>query len=495
MFKKQNLKSISRRMENSQTYSEWSELAKSHDEASGREQWKAEDDCSLYDSDEIRSRYDNLSRLLDSGNYTELLYALNEGIHGNMGGMGRPILYSKAKYGGKQLIDDYVNVIVQSLNAIANTSDQDISLAEKIDFFRRASHCYGRPALMLSGGAGLIYFHHGVVQTLIDNDCLPNVISGASAGSIIAAQLGTLSDEELKAGHFNKFRYDLSNDENPLLVLAGMREDYTSQLVKEKLLDSFPSDMTFQEAYEHTGRYINISIAPTEKHQTSRLMNAITSPNVYVRSAVDASASVPGVVSPVSLYAKGTDGKPKPYLPSRKWYDGSFSEDLPAKRLSRLFGVNHYMVSMINPFALSFISDPKLDRTNKLSRLVKGVVLDSLKDVMLKTENSLSRYGSSFMSPAILLAHAVLDQQYTGDINIILSKKDYHWRNVLFDYADTEELNSLLLAGKRNTWPKLSMIKNSTVISKTLDAILEKLDLDELDQLGVSHKRHLTAAM
>ncbi|OUS30488.1 hypothetical protein A9Q99_05910 [Gammaproteobacteria bacterium 45_16_T64] len=470
------LKSIERRMEKSLCFDDWVNNAKNHDELSGREQWKVEDDSSLYDSSEIRIRHDNLLRFLDEGNYSDLLYALNEGIHGNMGGMGRPLLYAQSKLGTKQLIDDYVDVIVRSLHMIACASEKDVPFTEKLDFFRRASHCYGRSALMLSGGAGLIYFHHGVVQTLIDNECLPNVISGASAGSIMAAQIGTMTNEELRAGHFANFKYDLPIDQNPMLVLSGLHEGYTPQLIKEMLIDSFSNDMTFQEAYEHTGRNINVSIAPAEKHQTSRLMNAITSPNVYIRSAIDASASVPGVVSPVTLYAKGKDGKAKPYLPSRKWYDGSFAEDLPAKRLSRLYGVNHYIVSLINPLASPFVSEPKLQKNKSVVRVLPKLILDALKDLMLRAENTMSHYGSSFASPAILLAHAVLDQQYTGDINIILRKKDFHWRNALFSYQGVSEIEDLILAGRRNTWSKLAMIKNSTAISQALDGILAEME-------------------
>jgi len=494
-FKNAKLKRISNNMEQALDYDSWSALAKHHDELSGRDEWREEDECSLYDSAEIRNRHDNLSSLLSTGNVSGLLYALNEGVHGNMGGMGRPILYDKAKLGGKTLVDEYVDVIVRSLQMIADAPADTVTFSEKLDFFRRASHCYGRSALMLSGGAGLIYYHHGIVQTLIDNDCLPNVISGASAGSIISAQLGTLSDDELKAGYFEKFQYDLPTDVNPLLVLTGLHEEHTSQSIKERLLDSFDSDMTFQEAFEQTGRYINISIAPAEKHQTSRLMNAITSPNVYVRSAVDASASVPGVIAPVRLYAKGADGKAKPYLPSRKWYDGSFSEDLPAKRLARLFGVNHYMVSLINPLAVNFVKDQKVRRTRSIASLPSEFLLDSVKELLLRTEGSLSKYGSSFASPAILLAHAVLDQQYTGDVNMILSKRDFYWRNVLFKFKKESEIENLVLTGKRHAWPKLAAIKNSIAISKTLDGILEKMDLEELDSMSVSHKPHLTTVM
>lgn len=487
------IRQLNRRMAEATDYGTWLAAAGEHDERSGMARWRQKEDSSLYDSAEIRIRYDKLRDLIDSNRVHDLLYALNEGIHGNMGGMGRSILYNQARAGTKVLVDEYVNVIVESLHVIANASEADIPLAEKVDFFRRASHCYGRSALMLSGGAGVIYFHHGVVQTLVNENLLPNVLSGASAGSWLCAQIGTRTDAELRNGHFEQFRYDLPTHLNPFKVLAGMEEEASPQTVKEMAIDSFCNDMTFQEAFEHTGRYINISIAPVEKHQTSRLLNAITSPNVYVRSAIDASASIPGVVPPVTLYAKGADGKPKPYLPSRKWVDGSFAEDLPAKRLSRLFGVNHYMVSLINPLAVPFVNDPKLAKRRSLRGLLTGMGIQAIKDSLLTVEGYGSKLGASFMSPAILMAHALLDQKYTGDINIILPKKDFRWMNVLFDYKGDEEIVELINSGKRSTWPRLAQIRNATVIARTLDEILEGLDIREFGQLP-GKARHMTAA-
>ena len=59
-----------------------------------------------------------------------------------------------------------------------------------------------------------------------------------------------------------------------------------------RMIERMIPNETFQEAYERTGRQISISVAPSELHQTSRL-NAITSPNVYVRSAVRRPALCP----------------------------------------------------------------------------------------------------------------------------------------------------------------------------------------------------------
>jgi predicted acylesterase/phospholipase RssA len=44
---------------------------------------------------------------------------------------------------------------------------------------------YGRTALCLSGGASLAYYHLGVTKALFENDVLPNVFTGASAGALV----------------------------------------------------------------------------------------------------------------------------------------------------------------------------------------------------------------------------------------------------------------------------------------------------------------------
>lgn len=43
-----------------------------------------------------------------------------------------------------------------------------------------------------------VFSHGGVVKSLVEHDLLPDLISDASAGSIIAALVGTRTNEELK---------------------------------------------------------------------------------------------------------------------------------------------------------------------------------------------------------------------------------------------------------------------------------------------------------
>ena len=91
-------------MREAESYDEWKEVALLHDEESGAEDWKSVDRSEHYDNDSIRARLDHLRACRDQQDDSGLLFALNEGIHGNMGGMGSAALYEHAKVGTKHLI-------------------------------------------------------------------------------------------------------------------------------------------------------------------------------------------------------------------------------------------------------------------------------------------------------------------------------------------------------------------------------------------------------
>ncbi|MGD1935438.1 MAG: DUF3336 domain-containing protein [Candidatus Phaeomarinobacter sp.] len=477
-----NLSKIEEAMANAETHAEWAEAALDHDDKTGMDRWKRMDQTRLYDHVEIRSRLDRLRELRARHDDVGLLFALNEGIHGNMGGMGKGVLYTRAKFGTKKLINDYVNEITSALDHIAALDTDEISLEDKIDFFRRASHCFGRTALMLSGGGILGNYHMGVVKALIEHDLLPTVISGSSAGSIVAAVIGTNSNTQLKR---------LIAD--PALELEARREaswfdralwgrhpQLDIHEVEEMIARLVP-DLTFQEAFEKTGRHINVSVAPAEMHQTSRLLNAITSPNVYVRKAILASSAVPGVFPPVMLEAKTVAGERIPYLPTRKWVDGSVHDDLPAKRLMRLYGVNHFVVSMVNPLVIPWLRDPTTERgfsamiAQQAERWVKEIIRGSVSVTQTFTrKNPRINFILSMFS-------AIATQTYTGDINIIPAARLFDPRTLL-SHPTQEEVMSFVEEGERATWPKIEMIRICTKISSTLDRILADYDAVEFDQ-------------
>ena len=459
------------------SYFEWRDAAIAHDEASGMGRWKRIDPSRDYDYVSIRVRLDRLRSMRAKHDYQGLLFNLNEGIHGNMGGMGKSELYHRARFGTKQLVEDYVDEIVDALELLGDHQMTDISTEEKLDFFRRAQHCFGQSALMMSGSGMLLYFHVGVVKALWEQGLLPNIMSGSSGGSFVGSVLATHTDDELQKiftpeylvheiedakgllGTFNRLR--------PTILEADEIRDVVERLVP---------DMTFQEAYEKTGRRVNVSIAPAETHQTSRLLNATTSPNVYIREAIMASAAVPGVYPAVTLAAKNKYGERQEYLPSRKWVDGSMSDDLPAKRLARLYGVNHYIVSQTNPHVIPFVSDGrrKQDTLSVLANATTRTAREWINASATILRKPLAKRPTlQRMTDNIL---SVINQDYMGDINILPPYRVHRPTKILAHLTEKEIL-SLIEMGERATWPKIEMIRIQTRISRTLDRVRNSYEI------------------
>jgi NTE family protein len=242
-----------------------------------------------------------------------------------------------------------------------------------------------------------------------------------------------------------------------------------------RIVERMLPDLTFQDSLALTGRHLNISVAAVDTHQNSRLLNAITSPNVFVREAVLASAAVPGVYPPVTLAARNHQGIKQPYLPARKWVDGSVSDDMPAKRLARLYGVNHYVVSQTNPHVLPFVADGK--------RPTRPISI--LREANRKTARAWLNAGAATMdkplsyAPALKrmsdLALSVINQDYIGDINIMPGNRFFNPFRLLA-FLTEKEIRDLFRAGERATWPKVEMIRNQTRISRCLDRILSDLN-------------------
>ncbi len=69
---------------------------------------------------------------------------------------------------------------------------------KKSNFLKTVKKAYGQPALMFSGGATLGLFHTGVCKALIEQDLMPKVLSGSSAGAIMTGMLGISASEDIQ---------------------------------------------------------------------------------------------------------------------------------------------------------------------------------------------------------------------------------------------------------------------------------------------------------
>lgn len=194
--------------------------------------------------------------------------------------------------------------------------------------------------------------HFGVVRALLDEDLLPRVITGTSAGAIVAALTCTRTDEELRVLLVPELANRISACSEGMSVWAkrawktGARFDTLNWARKASFFTL--GNMTFKEAFERTGRILNVSVIPYDTHSPTKLLNYLTAPDCVIYTAVIASAAVPGILNPVVLMTKDKEGKVHPWDFQGKHKDGSLRVDIPLEQLHRVYNVNYSIVSQVN---------------------------------------------------------------------------------------------------------------------------------------------------
>jgi predicted acylesterase/phospholipase RssA len=169
---------------------------------------------------------------------------------------------------------------------------------------------------------------------------------------------------------------------------------------------------------------------------------------------------------PAELLAKTLNGEVIPFLKGRLFLDGSIGDDLPIRRLTRLYGVNHSIVSMVNPLVLPFASR-RAQHGSDLGSLSRRYFTRLLKDTAYFSLEVLQKgIPSDNLNFAIDKLQAVMMQEYRGDITLVPPRRLIHILNLVRNHSPDEE-REFLVIGQRLTWPYLEMIKNTTAISRT----------------------------
>lgn len=459
-------------MGSARNYAEWLHAAQKLDELEGQDKWRRIERSEDYDHRLIASRVTLLRRMRRSRDFDQLVFRLREELHGNIGNMANPALYQHARAGSKKLINQYLDEVTAALNLLCDSEVATLPPTHKRRFFNRAARSFGRSALLLSGGASLGLFHLGVIEELMEQGLMPQVITGASAGAVVSGFLATHSDEELaEALQPDELKYKWLR----VAGISGMLKG-ESMLDPKQLSRSIQrniQNLTFLEAYEKTGRILNISVSPADPNQFPRLLNYLTSPNVLIRQAALASSAIPGLLPPVQLRARNYAGKSVPYMPQSRWIDGSVHDDIPKDKVNRLHNVNHYIVSQINPHVVPFL-DEDIEKTGVLPFLQDLIV----KGPLVQIENVLELAHRHFDVPGlgsiIKKAHAIVGQNYSGDITIHPGRGEFSVGRALIN-ASKEDARLLIEAGRRATWPRIERIRNSTQISRTFESCLKRL--------------------
>jgi len=100
--------------------------------------------------------------------------------------------------GTKHVVEAFYEEALACIEYLADPDQTGLDPVFTLAGFRRAAHIFGRSALLLSGGATLGFSHLGVVKALSEQGLLPDVLSGASMGALIACGTGVRTDAEIK---------------------------------------------------------------------------------------------------------------------------------------------------------------------------------------------------------------------------------------------------------------------------------------------------------
>ncbi|HSW11543.1 MAG TPA: DUF3336 domain-containing protein [Solimonas sp.] len=465
---------LTREQSQATDYRTWYEASDALDRRDGLNEWREDDTSEDYDWRLVRSRLRQIRQYRADRAYPKLIHHLRQGLHWSLGNTGNPELYGHCRVGTKHLIRDYVTEVATALNELCDLELADFPHPAKLKFFQEVAQSYGRSALMLSGGATLGLFHVGVVKALFREGLVPTVMSGSSAGSVVAATCGTRAPHEVEelldpeSAYYHFWR---------VLPIRHMlrRGSMMDQNQLKRAIAKNVKDMTFEEAAKLSGRIINITVSPAGVNQLPRLVNYLTFPYLYIREAVLASCAVPILFPPVMLMTQDENAERVPYMPLLRWNDGSLKSDLPTLRLRRLHNVNHFIVSQTNPHVLPFVSKSEPNSRGVL-KAVRNYAYSSVRG-QAKSILDLARSNmpNGLLRTPLDTASAVLDQDYRGHINIFPDVSIWRYANVTSN-PTMESIKRFMLEGERATWPRIEMIRNQTLISQTLDQCVEKLE-------------------
>ncbi|MBW0146271.1 patatin-like phospholipase family protein [Marinobacter arenosus] len=474
--RKAQRRELQKQLSEADSYRRWYAIAEKLDDLDGTSIWREEAGSELLHESLLREHISAMARCRNRGDTRGLTRVLQESVYRHLGEIANPDLYAVAWTGTKLVVTEFLDEVERSMNFVCDHDMPGVSIEQKLRLFRDAERVYGRPALMLSGGAAFGIYHIGVTRALWEAGLLPDVIAGSSMGAIVAGAICTRNNRELETFftepgeiHLNAFRW----------LEPGRIWRKKHAMDPSHLLDHIRTNIgstSFKEAEVHSGRTLNISVSPTRTRQKPRLLNSLSSPEVLVDSAILASCAVPAIYPPVTLRARdlerGSTGA-KPYMPTERWIDGSVHGDLPLMRMARLHNVNRTIVSQANPHVLPFISH----HHERGPKATLKQVAASIAHAQVATALKLSRNNapSSVIRPLLEQAHAMTTQTYLGDINVHFPFRPLLYRKLLAN-PSRADLDMFIRLGEQATWPRMAMIRDQTRISRTFSDCIARLE-------------------
>lgn len=530
-------------MSQSKSYEEWYSHAQELDESQGRDQWirHVDDQTSLvYNWTFVKELLADLRQARKKGDAIMALAVIQQCTRKNVGGIMSEDLFCYTNTGEpKAIVKEFIHEVVSTLRwltdeALSNDAHGDdnglakadqevqkkmdeekdklwkslISLfdpqknntplptsrntliykSQVLQFLKRARASYGRTALCLSGGSMMGAYHFGHVRGLLETGCLPHIISGTSAGSIIGAILCTRTDEELD--------HDMRPEVlvKKLICFSRKWPHRISSLLKTGSMFSEPEwlellrwftkgDTTFAEAYQRTGRVFCITLSSTVKKAPPVLINYLSAPDVTIASAILASAAVPGFIPPVRLRVKDKDGFVRfQGSADETYYDGSIKQDIPTNGLAEMLNCQFHIACQCNPHINIFFFNSK-GGVGRPSRWSSGEQEDSWRggfllaalEMYLKNDMKAKMVFLRDLDAAVGFTSELMTQDFMGSTTIVPQTRfsDYL---CLLDNPTLDQLRHCFQAGSVAAYEHTVMIQMHFSIADSLEECIDRLE-------------------
>lgn len=506
------------------TYEEWLDAAVEYDDLRDPYNWRMNPIDKYYDYRHLEERRNELYRLRRNGNPIALASYLRHGLMRNLFNVTKLQLFDKTYAYTKTSIQAYIAESVEAIRYIAESAVSNHSgggrftAQEKLDLLHDSRGTYGSTALLLQGGSLFGMCHLGVVKALNEHQILPKVIVGTATGALIAALICIHTSEELpdylRGQNINLSAFAASSKRKREQFEADS-EDYVRpppisnlhnwfEILQRRvnrvarngfLLDpallgecirANVGDLTFAEAYERTGRILNIMITPPSEEVPS-LLNYLTAPNMLIRSAAMAShitsADSMNALS-IELLIKDKNGviRAKEIAPSGSDENSRRPPSVtdrrtPLARLKQQFNVDHFIISQARPYVAPFIS-PSLpyERRNKpvFIKLVRWPLNFAKFDIAAALKQGLLLADIAGFLPSSL-KRVLNDETIQGDfIKLVPEVQVYDWWRLLKN-PTKQDLEFWIMRGERSVWPSLCALKVRCAIEVALDQAYERV--------------------
>jgi len=467
--------------------------------------------------DQLRERAENYAALQAAGDEYGLMFHLRSELMRKQAGGGgysrNGSMFLRKNHTARRLIEEYQTHVCAALRYVATGSEgSPFSLAQRLAFINETRHAFGRTALLLSGGGAFGVKHLGVVAELHKQRLLPRIVSGTSAGSIVAGMLGVKTSSELsellEGGQVTKVVEKLTffglrrgvsgvgvdameqgrksapvewDVRRGTRYLTQAKNLLDSTVLSDSIVDLFGGEITFLEAFDRTGVVLCVTVTRADAKAPPLLCNYLTTPQMLVHSAVIASCAIPGVFEAVELMAMDRHGRIVPYFKTGgfRWTDGGLQADLPKQRLTELFNVNQFIVSQVNPLAPLLVppADVGLPLIGEVLRLLKHQLVGLVAGASQLCDGTLVR-------PFGLRGVDLILQEYEGHVTIYPRWSLPELGGFLSNF-DCERVAAFIRDGEVATWPHVALIRSLCEIEFTLDEVA-----GDLGRRAAAARRH-----